>query len=277
MSNHGFSRESSHVRAEDAGYDGLGKILDRASHVRFSLVVPAHNEERLLPRLLESVEVARDRYRGGPQAVEVIVADNASTDVTANIARERGCRVVQVEERRIASVRNGGASIADGEILCFVDADSELHPDTFNAIEGALAGGYVVAGATGVRMERWSVGIAVTYAIFMPLVWFLRMDTGVVFCMKEDFLAIGGYDERRFFAEDVQLLWDLRRLGRRRKQRLTRLRTVKALGSTRKFDIHGDWHYISDLFRLVPKMLWSPKATSDFAEKYWYGKQRTPD
>jgi hypothetical protein len=75
----------------------------------------------------------------------------------------------------------------------------------------------------------------------------------------------------------VQLLWDLRKLGRKRGQRLTRLRPFKALGSTRKFDLHGDWHYLSDLFGLVPKMLWSPKASSDFADKYWYGEQRNPE
>ena len=244
--------------------------------IRFSLVIPAHNEERLLPRLLDSVEVARERWRHGPGAIEVIVADNLSTDCTATIAEERGCQVVRVEERRIASVRNGGAAVAEGEILCFVDADSEVHPDTFDAIEDSLATGGVVAGATGVRMERWSLGIAVTWALFMPMVWLTRMDTGVVFCRKDDFVAIGGYDERRFFAEDVQLLWDLRRVGRKRKQRLTRLRTVKALGSTRKFDLHGDWHYFSDLFGLVPKMLWSPRASNEFADKYWYGEQRSP-
>jgi len=250
--------------------------LETPDLIRFSLVIPAHNEERLLPRLLDSVEVARERWRHGPGAIEVIVADNLSTDCTATVAEERGCRVVRVEERRIASVRNGGAAVAEGEILCFVDADSEVHPETFDAIEDSLATGGVVAGATGVRMERWSLGIAVTWALFMPMVWLTRMDTGVVFCRKDDFVAIGGYDERRFFAEDVQLLWDLRRVGRKRKQRLTRLRTVKALGSTRKFDLHGDWHYFSDLFGLVPKMLWSPRASNEFADKYWYGEQRSP-
>ena len=244
---------------------------------RVSLVIPAYNEARYLPRLLESVTVARKNYRRGADDVEVVVADNQSNDGTAAIARERGCAVVQIAERRIASVRNGGAEAAVGEILCFVDADSKIHPETFNAIEDALATGRVVAGATGVFMERWSLGIAATWALFMPFVWLTRMDTGVVFCLGEDFEAIGGYDERRFFAEDVQLLWDLRRVGRKRKQKLVRLRKVKALASTRKFDVHGDWHYFSDLFRLVPKMLWSPRATTDFVNKYWYGEQRSPE
>ena len=240
-------------------------------------MIPAHNEGRFLPRLLDSVEVAREHFCSGPGSIEVIVADNISTDDTAAIARNRGCNVVRIEERRIASVRNGGAEAARGDVLCFVDADSEIHPESFNAIENSLATGGVVAGATGVRMERWSLGIAVTWVLFMPGVWLLRMDTGVVFCRKADFAAIGGYDERRFFAEDVQLLWDLRGVGKRRKQRLARLKKVKALASTRKFDLHGDWHYISDLFRLVPKMLFSPRATNDYATKYWYGEQRTPD
>ena len=213
--------------------------MDSSGHIRISLVIPAYNEERYLSRLLDSVDTARARFRHGAAAVEVIVADNGSTDSTAALAGSRGCAVVEVAERRIASVRNGGAAAAQGATLCFIDADSEIHPESFNAVEDALSTGRVVAGASGVRIERWSFGIAVTYALFMPMVWLLRMDTGVVFCTREDFVVVGGYDERRYFAEDVQLLWDLRRLGRKRGQRLLRLRGVKALGSTRKFDSHG--------------------------------------
>jgi len=58
---------------------------------RFSLIIPAYNEERLLERLLDSVDAARTAYGRG-DAIEVIVADNASTDRTAVIAATRGCR-----------------------------------------------------------------------------------------------------------------------------------------------------------------------------------------
>ncbi len=244
---------------------------------RISLVIPAYNEARLLPRLLGTVAAARAACRLGDSAVEVVVADNGSTDDTVLIAERAGCRVVRVAERRIASVRNGGARSASGDILCFVDADMQVHPETFNAVVRAIDGGRVVAGATGVRVERWSAGIAVTYALFMPLVWALRMDTGVVFCRRADFEAVGGYDERRLFGEDVQLLVDLRRLGRRRGQRLIRLRRVKAVASTRKFDSHGEWHYLTQLVRLVPVMLFRPAASHEFAQRYWYGDQRPPE
>src|SRR5881275_1481987 len=102
---------------------------------RLTLVIPAHNEETLLPRLLDTVDVARARYSFGAGAIEVIVADNASTDRTAEIAAARGCRVVSVAKRAIAASRNGGAACAQSPILAFVDADTQIHPDTFDGIE----------------------------------------------------------------------------------------------------------------------------------------------
>jgi glycosyltransferase involved in cell wall biosynthesis len=233
-------------------------------------VIPAWNEEALLPRLLDSVDVARSRYRLGPDAVEVILADNASTDGTAALAREWGCTVVPVTKRAIAAARNGGARVARGEVLAFVDADTSIHPETFNAIDAALETGRYVGGATGVRLERWSAGILATWLLMIPWVVLLRMDTGVVFCRREDFERIGGYDERRLFGEDVLLLVALKRLGRPRGQTLARVTSAKALASMRKFDRHGDWHYLRLMPRFAIRMLRDPHGTDEFARRYWY-------
>ena len=119
-------------------------------------------------------------------------------------------------------------------------------------------------------LERWSPGIAATYALMVPWVWLLRMDTGVVFCARADFEALGGYDEALLFGEDVRLLVDLRRHGRSDGRRLIRLRTVKAVASMRKFDRWGDWHY----FRIAPRLAWSllrGRARRDrLVRRYWY-------
>ena len=237
---------------------------------RISLIVPAFNEEAYLPRLLDSVRVARASYRDGPDAIEIIVADNQSTDRTAEIARARGCRVVSVEKRVIAAARNGGAAEARGSVLAFVDADMRIHPQTFNAVDEAMSQERFVAGATGVTLERWSLGLALMFAMFLPLAWLTRMDTGVVFCRREDFVRVDGYNEARRYAEDVQFLLDLRRLGRRRGQRLVRLRPVKAIASTRKFDKYGDWHYFTWLPRVLLKTLVSPGTLKQFVDRYWY-------
>ena len=237
---------------------------------RISLVIPAYNEAACLPRLLDTIDAARDRFTGGRDAIEVVVADNGSTDDTAAIARARGCVVAPVAKRMIAASRNGGAAAATAPILCFVDADMQIHPGTFNAIEQAIADPRFVGGATGVTMERWSAGIAVTFAAILPLVWLTNMDTGVVFMRREDFLKTGGYPEDRHYAEDIAFLWKLIRLGRSRGQRMTRLRAFKSIASTRKFDSYGDWHYFWYMPGLTLGTLWARYSGRQKARDYWY-------
>lgn len=241
---------------------------------RFSLIIPAYNEEAVLPALLDTVDAARNRYHSGANGIEIIVVDNTSTDETAKIAHLRNCRVIPEEKRIIAAVRNKGASIAKGQILVFVDADALIHPETFNDIDACLSTGKVIAGATGVKLQRMSAGIALAYVVMVPMVWATGMDTGAVFCFHEDFLTIGGYNEERRFAEDVQFLWDLKRLGKSRKQKLARVTSAKAIASTRKFDQFGDWHYVAMIFRFCFWSLLSPGRFESFANTYWYGNQR---
>jgi glycosyltransferase involved in cell wall biosynthesis len=238
-----------------------------------SLVIPAYNEARFLPRLLTSLVAARDRYAALGGAVEIIVADNLSTDGTAAIATAAGARVVRVEHRRIAAARNGGAAAARGRNLAFLDADTvRVHRDTFAAVATACDDPRVVGGATGCTLERWSVGLAATYAMLIPLVWATRFDTGLVFCRRADFVAVGGYPEELRLAEDVAFLWRLRRLGRRRGQRLRRLRRYKVVASTRKFDEHGDWHYFG-FFARAPALLFGARFDA-LADRYWYRPNR---
>ncbi|HIG29472.1 MAG TPA: glycosyltransferase [Verrucomicrobiales bacterium] len=71
-----------------------------------SLIIPAHNESKLLPRLLDTVDIAREHFVHGRDAVEVIVADNASTDDTSEIAASRGCSCTEALDRRRAEWRS---------------------------------------------------------------------------------------------------------------------------------------------------------------------------
>ena len=163
--------------------------------------------------------------------------------------------------------------MARGAIVAFIDADSSLHPETFNVIAAFLSRPDVVGGTTGVTMERWSVGIALSYAAMLPLVWVTGMDTGVVFCRRADFQAVGGYDETLKFAEDVRFLVALGRLGRARGSRLVRARAAKAVASTRKFDQFGHWHYVAISWK-VPWYLISQRARDAFSDRYWYKSGR---
>ena len=242
--------------------------------MKFSIIIPAHNEEEYLPRLLDSIEVARSNYSGGRDQIEVIVADNLSTDRTAEVAAARGARVVTVAKRRIAAARNGGARAASGELLCFIDADSAVHPRTFDTIDEAMKSGRYIWGVTGAVLERKSFALMVTYCVAIPLVLLTGLDTGLSFCRREDFETVGGYDENRLYAEDVILPLALRRLGRKRGQRITRLPQVKALACTRKFDQFGDWHYFGMLGHAFKSLITRNWHDEQLAERYWYNSGR---
>lgn len=245
-----------------------------------SLVIPAWNEEAFLPRLLDTVDEARARYRGGVEAVEVIVANNISTDRTGDIARERGCRVAEVAKRCIASSRNGGAAVAKGEIIAFADADFCIHPETFNYIDDVMRSSGYVGGGTGLAMERWSLGIAATWCMIMPPLLLLGMDGGVWFCRRADFEQTGGYDESVRAGEDVKFLSALKRLGRSRrpKERLANRLTPRRLGlekafaiaSCRKFDIHGDWHMFTETLRGLYLLAFRRGKVDDLIQRNWY-------
>ena len=233
---------------------------------QYSLVIPAYNEEDYLPRLLDSVDAARRRFHGGPDAIEVIVADNASTDATATIAEKRGCRVASVEKRVIAAARNGGAAIAEGEVLCFVDADSQIHEDTFNAIDALMQTGHYAGGATDWRPERTSPGIRCTELFVRTMLSLLRVSAGTIFCQGDIFREIGGYNEERRYAEDMEFFMSMRRLGAKRGLKTALKTDGPTIFSTRKFDRHGDWHMLWILW-WIPLRYGSMK---NLVQAYWY-------
>lgn len=242
--------------------------------MRFSVIIPAYNEEKYLPRLLDSIDCARSNYSGGGHQIEVIVADNDSTDATAEVATAHGARVIHVAKRRIAAARNGGARAARGEILCFVDADSAIHPQTFDAVDVAMKTGRYVWGVTGTILERKSIPLLLTTYMFMPMVWITGLDIGLSFCLREDFETVDGYDESRLYAEDVLFPMALRRLGRTRGQRFVRLPRIKALGCTRKFDQFGEWHYFGMLAHVLKSLVTRNWSDERLANRYWYKSGR---
>jgi glycosyltransferase involved in cell wall biosynthesis len=86
---------------------------------RFSVVIPAYNEESTLAASLTSI--TKQDYAGD---VEVIVVDNGSTDATADIARSFGVTVVSEPVRGVCQARQRGTELASGEIIVSTDADT---------------------------------------------------------------------------------------------------------------------------------------------------------
>ena len=108
--------------------------------MKISVVVPAFNEERLLPGSLSGIRAAMEGLARLGWESELIVCDNNSTDRTAAIAKAAGAEVVFEPVNQIGRARNTGAARACGDWIFFVDADSypsvELFREAADAIEG---------------------------------------------------------------------------------------------------------------------------------------------
>lgn len=90
---------------------------------RLSIVIPVKNEEKMLPKLLDTVKAQTFTD------YEVIVADAHSTDNTRAVAESYGARVV--EGGMPGPGRNRGAIAAQGEVIAFLDADVQLPSSKF--------------------------------------------------------------------------------------------------------------------------------------------------
>ncbi len=177
-----------------------------------SFIVPAHNEEALLERTLGAIHAAA---KAAGEPYEVIVVDDSSSDATAAIARDNGTRVVAVSFRQIAATRNAGARASAGEFLFFVDADTFVTPKLVAAALEAMRNGAAGGGAPA-KME----GPVPLYARLLIL-WFhifmriAELSGGAfLFCRRDAFEAVGGFDERLYGAEDAALSAALKRVGR---------------------------------------------------------------
>ncbi len=95
-----------------------------------AVIIPVHNDAETLDACLDVI-LPEVRSQGW----EIIVVDDASTDDSARVARDRGARVLCLEENRgVAGARNAGAVAVEAVILIFVDADIVPTPGSLTAM-----------------------------------------------------------------------------------------------------------------------------------------------
>ena len=231
-----------------------------------SFVIPAHNEERHIGPTVAAVSAAA-REVGKP--FEIIVVDDASTDRTATIAAERGAQVIHVHHRQIAATRNAGAREAKGDILFFVDADTIANAPAIRACLEALDRGAVAGGCLfrfdGV-LPLWA---RLLYPFFVVGARLLTLVGGCfLFCTREAFDAVGGFDERYYAAEEAAFIQAVKNQGR------FAIPGPAVVTSGRKLRAYSGWRIVGEVYR------WMKVGPEAYRQRegldLWYG-ERTVD
>ena len=114
----------------------------------FSIIIPAYNAEAYLQRCLDSI------FSQGYRDFEVIVIDDGSTDGTSNILGQYPqVKVITQTNHGMATARNRGLDVAQGEYILFVDSDDRLCPDALNTLATHLDGEDVMGFGTQIYNE----------------------------------------------------------------------------------------------------------------------------
>jgi len=128
-----------------------------------SIIIPAVNEAKNLPRLLRRLQ---DKRASG--IAEVILVDGGSTDGTQEIARGAGCLVLQSERCCRAAQMNMGAAHATGAVLQFVHADTLPPIENCRYVRQAIEEGYEI-GSYAFRFDSHNPLLRINS-------WFTRLD-----------------------------------------------------------------------------------------------------
>ena len=207
--------------------------------MKISVIVPAFNEERGLAASLRSIRAAMASFDEAGWASELIVCDNNSTDRTAAVAREEGADVVFEPINQISRARNTGARRASGDWLLFVDADSQPSYALCADVVGAIRSGRCIAGGSTVCFDQANLDVRVIGAVWNATSRMMRWVAGsFIFCNATVFRELGGFSQELYAAEEIDLSRRLKRVARRRRQRIVILHRHPLLTSARKATLY---------------------------------------
>lgn len=180
-----------------------------------SIVIPAYNEEKYLPKTLESIaKLERKPY-------EVIVIDGGSTDKTAQVARNHGAKPITIQHRGIGYARQKGLEAATGDIIAFTDADTIVPHDWLSKIEKSLTHPGVAGVYSGFHVpDGWfPYWFFINY--IQPISTFFSHYLGIPMApgqntafLRRKGIEAGGYPTDFKIAEDLEMARRLRTVGK---------------------------------------------------------------
>ncbi len=178
--------------------------------IRFSIIVPAFHEGENINPLIECLN-----RLDSDKNTEIIVVDGAQEMDT--LGAIHGNNVIKISsERGRANQMNAGASIAKGEILIFLHADTELPVHALKKIHFLLERKELVGGAfdLGIRSNKSIFKVIGALSSWRSRLSRIPFGDQAIFIRREYFDKIGGYKEIPLM-EDVDLMRRIKKSGNR--------------------------------------------------------------
>lgn len=173
-----------------------------------SIIIPTYNEEENIGKLVVHLKKA-----GGEKALEIIVIDGGSNDLTLSNAKQAGVSAYASPQKGRAVQMNFGASLAKGSILYFVHADT-LPPKTF-------AGDIIKAIDEGFDLGRFRTKFDSSSVLLKINAWLTRFDIfecyggdQTLFIKNDLFRKVNGFNENQIIMEDYDIVERMRKLGK---------------------------------------------------------------
>jgi glycosyltransferase involved in cell wall biosynthesis len=173
----------------------------------------------------------------------------------------------------IARARNAGASVATGDWLVFIDADSQPSIELFSAMIDAIQSGRVLAGGATVRMDSNDFRGRMGTALWNTASRLRRLMAGsFIFVETAAFRQIGGFSAQFYAAEEIDLTHRLRPVARASNRHIVILYKTPLLTSARKLKLYTPF----EIGRLILSAAIRPKATLTNKEAchLWYDGRR---
>lgn len=180
--------------------------------IQLSIVIPALNEEKTIGICVDKALNAFKQMKGVQG--EVVIADNGSTDSTAQIAEKRGARVIRVERRGYGHALIGGFQAAKSKYLIMGDADDSHNFEEISVFVEKFRDGYdfIIGNRFKGRIERGAMPFFHRYVgtpvLTATMNLFFRTGIGDVNCGMRG-LVKDAFEKMRLKAGGMELATEM--------------------------------------------------------------------
>ncbi len=220
-----------------------------------SIIIPTYNEANTIACLINYL-TEHSSYHN----VEIIVSDAGSADDTLSIAQQAGARAAASPLKGRAAQMNFGASMATGEVLYFV------HADTFPPV--SFVNDILHATSEGFELGRYRTMFNSSKTILRINAFFTRFDWFICYGGDQSlFITKKLFNQIHGFKEHMQIMEDYDIVARAKQVAKYKVFNKAALVSARKYETNS-YFKVQNANRTIVKMYKRGASQQDMVNKY---------